>query len=65
MTLACEDANSKLVEIVAVTDADADAEKRVDDILAQIWKLKFGHEVKFFLAFRLGRDFEIEVPAGF
>ena len=63
MTLACEDANSKLVEIVAV--ADADAEKRVDDILAQIWKLKFGHEVKFFLAFRLGRDFEIEVPARF
>ena len=48
MTLACEDANSKLVEIVAVTDADADAEKRVDDILAQIWKLQFGHEVKFF-----------------
>ena len=31
LTLACEDANSKLVE--AVTVADGDAEKRVDDSL--------------------------------
>ena len=44
-TLACEDANSKLVE--AVTVADGDAEKRVNDSLAQIWKLKFGHKAKF------------------
>ena len=29
MTLACEDANSKLVEVVTVADVDAD-EKRVD-----------------------------------
>ena len=43
-TLACEDANSKLVE--AVTVADGDAEKGVDDSLAQIWKLKFGHKAK-------------------
>ena len=40
MTLACEDANSKLVEVVTV--ADVDAEKRVDDILirdleADVW----------------------------
>ena len=47
--LACEDANSKLVEVVTV--ADIDAEKCVDDILVQNWKLKFGHKVKFW--FRL------------
>ena len=35
----------KLVE--AVTVADVHAEKRVDDSLAQIWKLKFGHKAKF------------------
>ena len=40
MTLACEDANSKLVEVVTV--ADVDAGKRVDDSLVQIFKLKFG-----------------------
>ena len=45
MTLACEDANSKLVEGVAV--ANDDAEKRVDDSLVQIWKLEFGHEANF------------------
>ena len=44
VTLACEDANSKLVE--AVTVADVDAEKCVGNSLVQIWKLKFGHEVK-------------------
>ena len=42
MTLACEYANSKLVEVATV--ADVDAEKRVDDSLVQIWKLKFGHK---------------------
>ena len=42
VTLACEDANSKLVEVVTV--ADVDAEKCVDDSLVQIWKLRFGHE---------------------
>ena len=46
MNLACEDANSKLVEIVTV--ADVDAEKRVDDNLVQIWKLKFSHKVNSF-----------------
>ena len=49
MTLACEDASSKLVEVVTV--ADVDTEKRVGDNLVQIWKQKFGHKVKFF--FRL------------
>ena len=45
VTLACEDANSKLVEVVKV--ADADSEKRLDDCLVQIWKLKFGYKAKF------------------
>ena len=45
MSLACEDANKKLVDVVTV--ADIDAEKLVDDSMLQIWKLKFGHNVKF------------------
>ena len=36
VTLACEDAYLKLVEVVTV-----DAEKRVDNSLVQIWKMKF------------------------
>ena len=40
MTLACEDDNSTLVEIVAV--AHVDDEKRVENNLVQIWKVKFG-----------------------
>ena len=54
MPLAWEGANSKLVLVVTV--ADVDAEKRVDDSLVQIWKLKFGHKVNFL--FRLwAQDF--------
>ena len=45
MTLACEDGNSKLVEVVTVVDIDD--EKPVDNSLVQIWKAKFGHKVKF------------------
>ena len=45
MTLACEDDNSKLVEIVNVTHVDD--EKRVDNSLVQIWNVKFGLKVKF------------------
>ena len=45
MALACEDANSKLVEVVTV--ADVDDENRVGNSLLQIWKLKFGHKAKF------------------
>ena len=45
VTLKYEDANSKLVEVVTVTDVDA--QKCVDDSLVQIWKLKFGHKVDF------------------
>ena len=48
MTLACEDANSKLVEVVTV--ADVDDENRVGNSLL-IWELTFGHLAK--LLFRL------------
>ena len=37
VTLACEDDNSKLVEVVTV--AHVDSEKRVDNSLVQIWKV--------------------------
>ena len=37
MTLACEDDNSKLVEVVTV--AQVDNEKHVDNSLVQIWKV--------------------------
>ena len=39
MTLACEDANSKLVDVVTVADED-----RVGNNLLQIWKLRFGQD---------------------
>ena len=45
VTLACEVDNSKLVEVVTV--AHVDDEKRVDNSLVQIWKVKFGHKVNF------------------
>ena len=47
--LACEDGNSKLVEVVTVVDIDD--EGHVGNILLQIWKLRFGHKAK--LLFRL------------
>ena len=40
MTLVCEDANSKLVEVVTV--ADVDAEGHVGNRLLQIWEPTFG-----------------------
>ena len=49
MTLACEDAYSKIVEVVSV--ADVDDANRVGNSLLQIWKLRFGHKAK--LLFRL------------
>ena len=42
MTLACEVANSKLIEVVTVPDVDD--EDRVGNSLLQIWKLRFGHK---------------------
>ena len=41
VTLACKDAQSKLVEIITV--ADVSDEDRVGNSLLQIWKLRFGH----------------------
>ena len=40
MALACEDANSKLVEVVTV--ADVDSEDHVGNSLLQNWELTFG-----------------------
>ena len=42
MTLAFEDANSKLVEVVTI--ADVDDEERVGNSLVEILKLKFGRD---------------------
>ena len=42
LTLACEDANSKLVGVVTV--ADVDDEDRDSNSLLQIWKLTFDHK---------------------
>ena len=49
VTLACEDAYSKLVEVV--TGADVDSEDHVGNSLLQILELTFGHKAK--LLFRL------------
>ena len=49
VTLACEDANSKLVEVVTVVDVDA--EDNVGNSLLQIWELTIGSKAK--LLFRL------------
>ena len=49
MTLACEDANSKLVEVDTV--AYVNAEDHVGNSLLQIWELTFGPKAK--LLFRL------------
>ena len=49
MTLAFEDGNSKLVEVVTL--ADVDAENHVGNSLLQIWELTFGPKAR--LLFRL------------
>ena len=49
MTLACADANSKLVELITV--ADVDDEDRVGNSLLQISKRRFGQKAK--LLFKL------------
>ena len=53
MTLACEDANSKLIKVVAVAVAVAD-EDRVGNSLLLIWKLRFGHKAKFYSDLQFG-----------
>ena len=42
MTLAFEEANSKLLDVVSVADVDAD--ECVDNSLVEILKLKFGRD---------------------
>ena len=42
VTLACEDGNSKLVEVVTV--ANFDDEDRIGNSLLQMLKLRFGHK---------------------
>ena len=49
VTFACEDANSKLFDVVTV--ADVDYEDHVGNSLLQILKLRFGHKAK--ILFRL------------
>ena len=62
VTLACEDANSKLVSVANVD---------VDKSLVQIWKLKFGHKAKHLFrqterqSTRFGQYFEVKVQARF
>ena len=56
VTLACEDANSKLVVVFniaseVVTVADVDAEDHVGNNLL-IWELAFGHKVKLCSEFK-------------
>ena len=61
MTLACEDANSKLFDVVTVADDD-----RIGNNLLQIWKLRFGQKTFVqTLSTRFGQDFEVEVQARF
>ena len=62
MTLACEDAYSKLVEVVSV--ADVDDKNCVGNSLLQIWKLRFVHKV-WTLGTRFVQEFEVEVQARF
>ena len=68
MTLACEDDNSKLVEVVTVTHVDD--EKRADNSLVQIWKVNFFIKLSFCSDFehkvsRFGKDFDVDVQARF
>ena len=61
MTLACEHAYSKLVEVVTAADVDVDV---LATVFLQIWKLRFGHKDK--LLFRLSaqglvRSLELEL----
>ena len=57
MTLACEDTNSKLVEVVDV--ANVDDEDRVGNRLLHTWKLRLGNRVK--LLFKLSAQGLVKV----
>ena len=71
MTLACEDANSKLVDVVTVADDD-----HVGNSLLQIWELTFGPKAKLLfkllstilvkiLKLKFRQDFEAGVCSAF
>ena len=61
LTQACDDSNSKLVEVVAI--ADIDDEDLVGSSLLKIWKLKFGQKALLTfvqtLSTRFGQDFDV------
>ena len=61
LTQACDDSNSKLVEVVA--NAVIDDEDLVGSSLLQIWKLKFGQKALLTfvqtLSTRFGQDFDV------
>ena len=69
VNLACEDANSKLVDVVTVTvtvtvaDEDRVGNHFVADFKAEVWSKSctFVHT----LSTRVGQDFEVEVQARF
>ena len=63
MTLASEDAYSKLVEVVTV--ADVDSEDYVGNSLLQIWDLTFGFKLFQTSSTRVGQDFEVEAQTRF
>ena len=58
MTLACEDANSKLVDVVTAADDDC-----VGNSLLLIWKPRFGQKSKICSNFeqKFGQDFAVQV----
>ena len=58
ITLPCEDAKSKLVDVVTLADED-----RVGNNLLQILKLRFGKKIK--LLFRLGQFFLLMFCKGY
>ena len=47
MTLACDDAHSKLVEVVIV--ADVDAKDHVGNTMLQMWELAFCPKAKLLI----------------
>ena len=49
VTLACEDGNSKLIEVVTV--ANIDDEDRVGNSLMHTWELKLGNKAKLLFRF--------------
>ena len=61
VSLACEDGNSKLVEVVNV--ANVDDEDRVGNSLFNTWKLRLGNRVK--LLFKLSAQGLVKVLTAF